>query len=218
MEGTPLYVFFSPAGLRHKPQNRDGLHVRRLWKQIKPSQTFQRILSLALPLCLLVRRPRHDLPDIPSLRVYITAHVDDGLRAKCEELPYERLVASLAWRVDDERRPCGRKVADGAKYLRRVARAKRDFVREAVERRVVRRKADRVCGELDSGNLCEVRSKREREETRAAVGVYQVGWRRGDRCGRGGRGREDGVADVRGEGDENRVVILEERAGLVVEK
>ena len=169
--------------------------MRRLRKQIKSSQGFQHILSARLPILHLFSGPRNDLPDVPRLRVHVTADVHDRLRAKGEQLPHERLVAPLAWRVDDERGEGGRKVADGAEDLRRVARAEGDFVREAVQRRVVRREADRVRGELDAGHLCEVWGEGEREESRAAVGVDEVGRGRGARCGRGGRW-EDGIADV----------------------
>ena len=148
--------------------------MRRLWKQVKTSQTFKHILPLPLPLRHLVRRPRDDLPNVPRLRVHVTTHIHDGLRAKPKQLSYERLVAALTRRVHDERGEGGRKVRDGAKDLSRVARAEGHFVREAVECRVVRCKADRVRRELDAGDLCESRSERKREEARAAVCVYEV--------------------------------------------
>jgi len=169
--------------------------VRRLRKQIESSQGFQYILSARLPFLLLFSGPRNDLPDVPRLRVHVTADVHDRLRAKGEQLPYERLIAPLARRVDDERGEGGRKVADDAEDLRGVARAEGDFVREAVQRRVMRRKADRVRGELDAGHLCEVWSEGEREEPRAAVGVDEVS--RGRVAWRGrGSWWEDGIADV----------------------
>lgn len=148
--------------------------MRRLWKQVKASQTFQHVFPLSLSLRHLVRRPRDDLPNVPRLRVHVTANIHDGLRAKPKQLSYERLVAALTRWIHDERGAGGRKVRDGAKDLSRVARAEGHFVREAVECRVVRCKADRVRGELDSGDLCEVRGKCEREEACAAVCVYEV--------------------------------------------
>ena len=169
--------------------------MRRLRKQVKPSQTFQHVLPLPLPPRHLVSRPRDDPPNVPRLRVHVTAHIHDGLRAEPEQLPYERLVAPLARRVHDERGAGGRKVRDGAKDLSRVARTEGRFVREAVECRIVRCKADRVRGELDAGNLSEVRGEREREEARATVCVYEVRRGQGARCGRV-CGRKDGVADV----------------------
>ena len=169
--------------------------MRCLRKQIKSTQGFQYILSACPPSFLLFSGPRNDLPNVPRLRVHVTADVHDRLRAKGEQLPYERLVAPLARRVYDERGEGGRKVADDAEDLRGVARTEGDFVREAVQRRVVRRKADRVRGELDAGHLCEVWGEGEREEPRAAVGVDEVSRGRGARRGRGSRW-EDGIADV----------------------
>jgi hypothetical protein len=109
----------------------------------------------------------------------ITTYIHDGLWAKGKQLPYERLVASLPRRVNDERGVGGRKVADSAEDLRRVARTEGDFMRETIERCVVRREADRVRGELDTGDLCEVWSESESEEACAAVGVDEVSRGRG---------------------------------------
>ena len=157
--------------------------------------------------------------------MYVTTDVHDRLRAEREQLPQEHLVTALAGRVDDERSAIGREVAYGGEDLRRVAGAEGDLVRETIELRVVRGEADRVGGELDAGDFGETRGECEREKAGAAVGVYEVGWRwrRGARRirrrrSRRGRGREDGVANVRREGDEHGVVILEERARLVIEK
>ncbi len=165
--------------LRHEPQDSNRFDVCRLRKQVEPSQTFQHVLAPDLPLRLLLCRPRDDLPDVPRLRVRITADIHDDLRAKGKQLAHERLVAPLARRVDDERGVGGRKVANGAEDLRRVARAEGYFVREAVERRVVRRETDRVSGELDACDLGEVRGERQREEACTAVGVHEVSRGRG---------------------------------------
>jgi hypothetical protein len=188
-----------------------------LWKEIKPSQAFHDVFPLFPSRHVLFRRPRHDLPNVPRLRMHITTHINDRLRAERKQLPHERLITSLTWRVNDERGPLRREVAYGAEDLRCVARAEGDFVCESVELRVVRCEADRVGGELDAGYFGEVWGKGECEEAGAAVGVYEVSWRWRGGCGRW-HGWEDGVADVCGERDEDRVVILEERACLVVEE
>src|SRR5712671_6690102 len=164
--------------LRHKPQNSDRFHVPRLREQIESSQALQHVLSLALPIRRILSRPRDDLPNVPSLRVHIAAHIHDRLRAEGEQLPYKCLIAPLSGRVDDERSERGRKVADGTEDLRRVARAKGGLVCEVVECRVVRREADRVRGKLDACNLCKMRGEGKSKETRATVGVYEVSWGR----------------------------------------
>ena len=157
--------------------------------------------------------------------MYVTAHIHDRLCAERKQLPHERLVTSLAWRVDDERGALGGKVADGVEDLRCVAGTEGDFVCETVELRVVRGESDRVGGELDAGDLGEVRGESEREKPGAAVGVYEMGWWwrwgawriRGRGIGRG-HGGKDGVANIRSERDEHRVVILEERTRLIIEE
>ena len=146
--------------------------MRRLRKQIKASQTFQHVLPLSPR--HLVSRPRDYLSNVPRLRVHVTTHVHDGLRSKPKQLSYECFIASLSWRIYDERGASGRKVSDGAKDLSCVARAEGHFVRKAVECGIVCCKADRVRRELDAGDLCEVRRECEREEARAAVCVYEV--------------------------------------------
>ena len=70
--------------LLYQPQDSDRLHVRCLRKQIKSSQGFQYILSACLPFLLLFSGPRNDLPNVPRLRVDVTADVHDRLRAKGE--------------------------------------------------------------------------------------------------------------------------------------
>ena len=71
----------------------------------------------------------------------------------------------------------------------------RHFVHEAVECHIVCCKADRVCGELDAGNLSEVWGECECEEAHTAVCIYEVCRGQGARCGRG-HGRKNGVVDV----------------------
>ena len=171
--------------------------MRRLREQIKTSQAFQHVFPPPFPFRLLLSGPRNDLPNVPRLRMDITTYIHDGLCTKGKQLPYERLVAPLARRVNDERGVGGRKVADSAEDLCRVARTEGDFMRKTVERCVVCREADRVCGELDTSDLCEVWSESEREEACAAVGVDKVSrgrgaWRGSGCCG----GWENGVADV----------------------
>ena len=95
--------------------------------------------------------------------MYVTTHIHDRLRAECEQLPHERLIAALAGRVDDKCGALGGEVADGAEDLRGITSAEGDLVREPVELRVVRGEADRVGGELDAGDLGEVRGEGERE-------------------------------------------------------
>jgi len=82
-------------------------------------------------------------------------------------------------------------------------------------RSAVCREADRACEEPDPGNLSEVWGGGERKQACSVESVHEVG--RGWRARRG-CGREDGVADIRGARDEDVVVILEERTGLIVEK
>jgi hypothetical protein len=78
---------------------------------------------------------------------------------------------------------------------------------------VVCRKADRVCEEPDPGKLFEVWGGGEHKQACAAVSVHGVGRGRG---GRHGCGREDDVADIRGERNEGIVDVLEERTSLTV--
>src|SRR6266702_2939597 len=104
------------------------------------------------------------------------------------------------------RGPCGEEVADGAKGLHGVAGTEGELVREFVGLRFVSAEADRVGREPDASDFGEVWSEGEREKLGAALGVYEVGWRwrQGVRQIRGrGCGREDGVANVRGKGDEH---------------
>src|SRR6266850_477590 len=180
--------------LRDKPQVSDRFDMGRLRKQIKPPQAFQYVLP-TLPLRLLFCRPRNDLPNVPRLRMHVAAHVHDGMRAKCEQLPYERLIASLAWRIDDERGAGRGKIPDAVEDLCRLARAEGDFIRETIERCVVRREADRVRGELDACDLCEVWGQGQCEEACAAVGVHEVSRGQGARRGCGSEW-EDSVADA----------------------
>jgi len=67
----------------------------------------------------------------------------------------------------------GRKFGDGANDLSCVARTEGHFVHEAVECRIVHCKVDRVCGELDAGDLCEVWDKCESEKACATVCIYK---------------------------------------------
>ena len=67
----------------------------------------------------------------------------------------------------------GRKIGDGANDLSCIARTKGHFVHEAVECRIVHCEADRVCGELDAGDLCEVWDKCESEKACATVCIYE---------------------------------------------
>ena len=207
--------------LRHEPQDCNRLDVCCLWKQIEPSQAFHNVFPLPFPLLVhgvLFRRQRHDLPDVPRLRVYITTHIYDRLRPERKQLPHKRIITALARRVYNERSALRREVADGIEYLRRVAGAERYLVRESVQLRVVRREADRVGRELDPGDFGEVRGECECEKAGATVGVYEVGWWWPIRGRRSWRGWEDGVANVGSERYEYGVVVLEERARLVIEE
>jgi len=67
----------------------------------------------------------------------------------------------------------GRKIGDGANDLSCITRTEGHFVHEAVECHIVYCEADRVCGELDAGNLCEVWDKCESEKACATVCVYE---------------------------------------------
>ena len=100
----------------------------------------------------------------------------NSLHVKLEQLSYECLIVSFTGWVYYEHSAVGRKISDGAKDLHCVARTEGDFVCEAIEFRIVRCEAYRVRGELDAGDLGEVRGECEREEACATVCVYQVCW------------------------------------------
>ena len=169
-----------------------------LRKQIEPSQAFHDVFPLPHSVLRILSRcrQRYDLPNVPCLSVYITTHIHDRLRAERKQLPDERFVAALTGRVYDERGTLGWEVANGVKDLRSISGAEGYLVRESVQLRVVRRKADRVGRELDTSDFGEMRGKGEREKAGAAVGVDEVGWRWRVRGGGSAFGREYGVANV----------------------
>jgi hypothetical protein len=138
--------------------------------------------------------------------VDITADVDDSPTPERKQLLDKVRIAPFARWVDDERCVLTGKVADDREYVGSVPSAERAFsLREVVKTGIVCRKLDGVSRELDSGNCSKVWREHDGEETASTVSVYEVSRSlelRG--CG------EDGVSDVVGEWDKDRVIVLEE--------
>ena len=184
--------------------------MRRLREQVEAPDALNDILLPAhLRLAL-----AEDHAAVTRLRVHVAADVYDGAAPKRDELVDEAFVGALARRIDDERRVRVRECLHGVENVRRVALEERDLVRGyAIERRVHTRGAYACRVELDAAHDVEVRREHDREEPAAAVRVDEV-----RRARVRARGREDRVSYVRREWHEHRVVVLEERAGGVLEE
>jgi hypothetical protein len=151
---------------------------------------------------------RDDLPaaaaevlEVAGLGVRRAADVDDAARVEGVQLFEERLVATAAGRIDDDR---GLGTADRHVGEDRFRRAGDEAaVEEAVEGRVLRGLAGGFGADFDAVDGFELAGAGEGEEAGAAIGVDEV-------LGAGGLGEADGVAD---EVFEHRRVVLEELPG-----
>jgi len=194
--------------LKHQPQDRNRVDQCCLSKEIGLSglSLFQDVFPLPVRRRVLIRRIRHDLLD---LRVYVPTHVHER-----EQLLHERLVAAAPLRggsTTNRRTWC-------AEDVRSVASAEGDPMHESVEFRVVRDGADRVGGMFNAGGLGEVRSEGDREKPGAGI-RWVGGGRHGARRIRvHGRGREDDVADVRGEEMGTELLFWKKAPALVIEE
>ena len=194
----------------------------RLREQIEPTHALEHILRLLPALLHLLRTLPHQGPNVPRLCMDITAHVHDPLAPELEYLVQEVHIAALPRRVDDERRLLWRKVRNGRKDMRGVARAEGDAIcGEAVECGVLGRGGDRFGREFDACDGDEIWGEHNRKETGSAVRIDKMSGRVRNidaSCLRGFACRKDGFANVFNQREKDRVVVLEERASVVLEK
>ena len=120
--------------------------------------------------------------------------------------------------IKHDRRLLPREPSDTRKDLLTLPRQERALVLHPVQLRVRLCVRDRLGINLDSGDDVKVLREGDSEQAGSTVGVDEVSRGRegcdGDAVeGGGGGGGEDGVSDVGGERDEDRVVVLEEGAG-----